>query len=150
MLILLLLLLLCICLTDHSSPTPAICPWWPYLWSITSIMCKGRILCPLHSGPQQRRTQCKREFVRVCLYCVLLTPDLVTVDFWNSALSNIYKLHHCFNICPYYSPRDCALIIFMVYNSLFSRVCNNSFASYLWVIMILLAVLKKNILYLIF
>lgn len=147
--ILLLPLLLCTCPRDHPSPTPAICPWWPYLWPLTSLTCRGRILRPPHSGPPQRRTRSKCEFLRVCLYYVSLAPDFLTVDFPNSALSNTYKLHHCFNICPYYSPRDSAIIILMVYSCLFSRVCNNSFASHVHVIMIFWAVLK-TILYLIF
>lgn len=43
---------------------------WPY-------GCAGEDLS--HSGPQQRRTQSKWEFVKVCLCSVSLVPDLPTV-----------------------------------------------------------------------
>lgn len=105
-----------ICPSDCSYATPLICPSWPSLWwSPPQCAVRGSFtLCTIaHS---RKRTQIKYGFGGFCPYCVSLTPNLLNVDFPNSALSNAYKPHHCFSESLNISPRHDIIILLMICN----------------------------------
>lgn len=105
-----------ICPSDHCSATP-----WSALvdpvCGLSPPQCAVRgssTLCAIvHS---RKRTQIKYGCGGFCPYCVSVAPNLLNFSFPNSALSNAYKLHHCFSESCNISPRGDIMILLMICN----------------------------------